>query len=113
MEVALHKGFSMVSAISSSVQLVQNSSASDSAAQEADLEKQIQALEDQAKAAQDEADAARLRQQAAALQAKLDALTAADNAKQVEQNQSTSPTAVARQAEFDNEPTTQSHLFSM
>jgi hypothetical protein len=93
MEAALHKGISMVSAILSSVQ--------------------IQALEDQAKAAQDEADATRLQQQAAALEAKLNALKAADNAKQVEQNQSASPAAAARQAEFDNEPTTQSHLFSM
>ncbi|TPK94683.1 MULTISPECIES: hypothetical protein [unclassified Mesorhizobium] len=104
----------MVSAISSSVQAVQYSSStsSDDAAQEAALEKQIQALEDQAKAAQDEADAARLQQQAAALQAKLDALKAAD-AKKADQGQSTTSAAAARQAEFDNEPRTQSHLFTM
>ncbi len=105
----------MVSAISSSVQAVQyaSSTSSDSAAQEADLQKQIQALQDQAKAAQDQVDAARLQQQAAALEAKLNALKAADAAKQVDQNQSTTSAAAARQAEFDNEPTTQSHLFSM
>ena len=105
----------MVSAISSSIQSVQYSSSasSDDAAQEAALEKQIQTLQDQAKAAQDAADAARLQQQAAALEAKLDALRAADKAKQADRNQATTPAAAARQAEFDNEPTTRSHLFSM
>ncbi|UCI24257.1 hypothetical protein [Mesorhizobium sp. B2-8-5] len=104
----------MVSAISSSVPAVQyfSSTSSDSAAQEADLEKQIRALEDQAKAAQDQVDAAKLQQQIAALEAKFAALKAAD-AKKADQDQSTTSAAAVRQAEFDNEPTTRSHLFSM